>query len=170
MSTSDESFSHDEDEVFNTFLEMAREGNDTERQAKIEKYMKTGFTEEEAMDKADDKLRTDDWKVFMNLIGYIMKLQDGKIHTKIMETIRLYMKAGYDDTTSVRMALKKYRHQLEEYLEHDDYPDSIAKATSMMTMKLMTAVKKKMKRKKTINHLNNICILLQVIAVTTVFV
>jgi hypothetical protein len=47
--------------------------------------MKTGMNEEEAMAKAEDKLRADDWKIFMNkyatLIGYIMKLQGEKIHT-----------------------------------------------------------------------------------------
>ena len=41
-----------------------------------------------------------------------------------MDTVRLYNQVGYGDPTSVRMALKKYRHQLEEYLEHYDYPDS----------------------------------------------
>jgi len=90
---------------------MAREGNDEERQAKIEKYMKTGLIEEEAMDKAEDKLRADDWKISMNkyatLIGYIMKLQGGKIHTESMDTVRFYNQVGYDEPTSVRMALKK---------------------------------------------------------------
>ena len=41
-----------------------------------------------------------------------------------MDTVRLYNQVGYGDPTSVRMALKKYRCQLEEYLEHYDYPDS----------------------------------------------
>ena len=90
--------------------------------------MKTRLTKEEAMDKAEDKLQSDDWKIFMNkyatLIGYIMKLQGGKIHTNIMDTVRMYNQVGYDEPTSVRMALKKYRHQLEEYLKHYDYPDS----------------------------------------------
>jgi hypothetical protein len=35
---------HDEDE--SSFVEMAREGNYKERQAKIKKYMMTGLTEE----------------------------------------------------------------------------------------------------------------------------
>jgi hypothetical protein len=61
---------------------------------------------------------------YATLIYYIMKLQGGKIHTKIMDTVRLYNHVGYDEPTSVRMALKKYRHQLEEFLEHYDYPDS----------------------------------------------
>ena len=56
--------------------------------------MKTGLTEEEAIDKAEEKLRVDDWKIYMNkyatLIGYIMKLQGEKIHTKIMDTVRLH--------------------------------------------------------------------------------
>jgi len=90
--------------------------------------MKTGLSENEATDKAEDRLRSDDWKVFMNkyatLIGYIMKLEGGKIHTKIMDTIRMYIKAGYDEITSVRMTLKKYRHQLEEYLEQNEFTDS----------------------------------------------
>ena len=90
--------------------------------------MKTGLTEEEAMDKAEDKLRADDWNIFMNkyatLIGYIMKLQCGKIHTKIMHTVRLYNQVGYDEPTSLRTALKNYLHQQEEYLEHYHYPDS----------------------------------------------
>jgi hypothetical protein len=40
-----------------------------------------------------------------------------------MDTVRLYNQVGYNEPTSVRMALKKYRHQLEEYLEHYVYPD-----------------------------------------------
>jgi hypothetical protein len=62
--------------------------------------------------------------VYATLIGYILKLQGGKIHTKIMDTVRMYNHVGYDEPTSVRMALNKYRHQLEEYLEYYDYPDS----------------------------------------------
>ena len=121
----DKNVQNDEDEVFHTFAEMARENNNEERQLKIEKYIKSGLSEDEAMDKADDKLRSDDWKVFMNkyatLIGYIMKLEGGKIHTNIMDTVRMYIKAGYDEITSIRMTLKKYRHQLEEYLEQVEY-------------------------------------------------
>ena len=90
--------------------------------------MKTGLTEEEATDKAEHKLQVNDWKMFMNKyatsIGYIMKLQGGKLHTKIIYTARLYHQVGYDEPISVRMALKKYRHQLEDYLEHYDYRDS----------------------------------------------
>jgi hypothetical protein len=41
-----------------------------------------------------------------------------------MDTVRLYNQVGYNEPTSVRMALNKYRHQLEEYLEHYVYPDS----------------------------------------------
>lgn len=61
---------------------------------------------------------------YATFIGYIMTLQSGKIHTKIMDTVRMYNQVGYDEQTYVRMALNKYRHQLEEYLEHYDYPDS----------------------------------------------
>ena len=125
VATTDKNIQNDEDEVFHTFAEMARENNNEERQSKIEKYMKSGLSEDEATDKAEDKLRFDDWKVYMNkyatLIGYIMKLEGGKIHTNIMETVRMYIKAGYDEITSIRMTLKKYRHQLEEYLEQNEY-------------------------------------------------
>ena len=66
---------------------MAREGNNKERQSKIEDYKKTGLTEEEAMDKAEDKLRGDDWKIFMNKyatsIGYTLKLKGGKYTPKL---------------------------------------------------------------------------------------
>lgn len=128
VTTTDEYNQNHEEEVFNTLAEMARENNEEKRQSKIEKYIKTGLSEDEATDKAEDKLRSDDWKVFMNkyttLICYIMKLQGRKIHTKIMDTITMYIKAGYDETTSIRMTLKKYRHQLEEYLEQKEYTDS----------------------------------------------
>lgn len=90
--------------------------------------MKTGLSEDEAIDKADEKLQSEDWRVFMNkyatLIDYIMKLEVGKIHSKIMDTVKMYIKVGYDELTSIRMSLKKYRHQLEEYLEQNENTDS----------------------------------------------
>ena len=42
MNTSEESARHDEDEVFSTFVEMARGGNGNERQSKIEKIHEDG--------------------------------------------------------------------------------------------------------------------------------
>jgi hypothetical protein len=39
---------------------MAREDNKEEWQSKIKKYMNTGLSEDEATDKAEDRLRSDD--------------------------------------------------------------------------------------------------------------
>jgi len=54
------------------------------------------------------------------LIEYVLQLRHGALYTSIMEAVHDYMEDGFNQKKSIRMALRKYRHQWEEYLERDD--------------------------------------------------
>ncbi len=91
---------------------------------KVEKYEKEGLSDAEAEEKADKKIREDDMRDFMNryakLIQYILQLRNGHLHGEIMDTIDTYMNSDIDREKAIRMALRKYKHQFEEYMDNED--------------------------------------------------
>ncbi len=117
----------EEDEVFMTLAEAAMENNEEEWTKKVEKYEKDGLLEAEAKEKADKKLREDDLREFMNkyakMIQYFLKLRNGQLHGKIMDTITNFMDRDIDRIKAIRMTLRKYKYQLEEYMDNDTDED-----------------------------------------------
>lgn len=51
---------------------------------------------------------------------FFLQLQNGPIHSEIMRDVKNFLSDGYNEQTSVKMALNKNRHLLEEGWNEDD--------------------------------------------------
>jgi hypothetical protein len=87
----------------------------------VDKYVKDELTEEEARMKANRKLNDEDLEQFMSryasLIQYILQLKDGRLHLKIMKLVDDLVQDGMDYNKAVKIAMRKYEHMLENYLD-----------------------------------------------------
>lgn len=114
----------EETDVYTELAKWARQHNEEKRQQKVDKYDKEGLSTTAAMEKADKKLQDDDLHEFMyrygTVISYILKLGGGYIHSKIMKTVEKYLERNTDQQRAIRLALRKYKHYFEEYLESED--------------------------------------------------
>ena len=128
----DESLDNEDEEqnVYEKIAEMSRENNEEQWQEKVEKYENEGLCESDAKEKATMKMRDSDLKAFVNyyekLLSYTLQLRHGKVHNKIMNSIENFMEDGVDREKAIRLALRKYKHYFEEYidsLESDDDDD-----------------------------------------------
>ena len=83
--------------------------------------MNDGLTEEETRLKANQKLNGVDLDQFMSrygtLIQYILQLQNGKLHSKVMKVVDDLLEDGMDYKKAVKVAIRKYKHMLENYLD-----------------------------------------------------
>ncbi|CAG2190802.1 unnamed protein product [Mytilus edulis] len=77
-----------ENKAFLKIGKISRDYNEEARESKIKKYLKRGLSKTEAKQRANDKLKNEDWIIF--IIRYLQAIQ---------------------------MAIKKYRHQLENFIE-----------------------------------------------------
>ena len=86
--------------------------------------MNDGMEEKEAKQRAEKKLKEEDLKELLKqygiLIKNIMRIRYGPIHKTIMKSISEFVDDGYEKGKSIRMALRKYRHLLEELLEEEE--------------------------------------------------
>lgn len=55
----------------------------------------------------------------------MLDLKGGQIHEKVMNNVEKFLNKGYENLPAVRMALRKYKHLLEEmmYLSDDEETD-----------------------------------------------
>jgi MoaA/NifB/PqqE/SkfB family radical SAM enzyme len=74
------------------------------------------------------------------LIQYLLQLKNGKLHSKVMRVVDDLLEEGIDYKKTVKLATRKYRHMLENYL--DEVIDNENSEERMMMMK------KKKKKKK----------------------
>ena len=83
--------------------------------------MNDGLTEEEARLKANRKLNGVDLDQFMSrygtLIQCIFQLKNGKLHSKVMKVVDNLLEDGMDYTKAVKVAIREYKHVLENYLD-----------------------------------------------------
>ena len=116
-----------EQEAFQSMMHSAKEDNEEELNKKVEKYKKTGMSEKEAKGKASKKLEEEDIKQAMDLyrliIKYILQLENGPIHEKVMSGVEDFMDDGYGEDKAIKMSLKKNRHILEEMFDDEDDSD-----------------------------------------------
>jgi hypothetical protein len=98
----------------------------------VDKYVKDELTEEEERMKANRKLNDEDLEQFMSryasLIQYILQLKDGRLHLKIMKLVDDLVQDGMDYNKAVKIAMRKYEHMLENYLDevidNENYEES----------------------------------------------
>ena len=119
-----------EDKYFKRIVVRAKNNNEEEWQKKKAKYIENGLSKKEAEEKAYDKINVLDITEFLNEYGRtirnILELRNGSLHAKVMDSIRQYMLDGFDQTKAIRMTLRKFKHELEEYFEDDDNTDNIS--------------------------------------------
>jgi len=110
-----------EDIAFTKLAELAREANEDKWEAKVDKYVNDGLTEEEARLKANRKLNGVDLDQFMSsygtLIQYILQLKNGKLYSKVMKVVDNLLEDGMDYKKAVKVAIREYKHVLENYLD-----------------------------------------------------
>lgn len=104
-----------EHNVFNALMDKAREKNETEWNQKYDKYIKEGLTREKAREKTEVKMKSKDLQTFVtgyaDLIQYILPFY---IHATVMDDVMDFQSKGYGERKSIRMALNKNRHLLDE--------------------------------------------------------
>lgn len=53
------------------------------------------------------------------LIQYILQLQNGSIHAKVMDDVNDFLSEGQIERNAIRMALKRNRHVLDEMWDNE---------------------------------------------------
>ena len=112
-----------EDIAFTKLAELARETNEGKWESKVDKYVNDGLTKEEARMKANRKLNGVHLDQLMSsygtLIQYVLQLKNGKlhVHSKVMKVVDKLLDDGMDCKKAVKVAIRKYKHMLENYLD-----------------------------------------------------
>ena len=110
-----------EDMAFIKLAELAREANADIWEEKVDKYMDGDMNEDHAISKANRKLKDDDMGQFLSryssLVEYLLQLQNGKLHGKVMKMITELVNDGMDTVKAVKVAIRKYKPMLESYLD-----------------------------------------------------
>lgn len=115
-----------EEDYFKRMKRRAKVTNEDTWSEKVKKYRKEGLSKREAEKKANKKMEETDFISFLNLYGKtildMLDLKGGQIHEKVMNNVEKFLKKGYENLPAVRMALRKYKHLLEEmmYLSDDE--------------------------------------------------
>lgn len=96
----------------------SKEDNENLWEQKYDKYIKEGLSREDARVQTEEKMKSKDLKKFLEnygqLILYILQINTGPIHTRVMEDVQDFLSEGYDERKATRMALHKNRHILDE--------------------------------------------------------
>lgn len=107
-----------EHEVFNYLLKRAKQHNEKQRDQKYDNYIKEGLSRKDARVKTEEKMISKDIKRFSENYGliilFILQLQNGPIHSESMRDVKHFLSDGHNEQASVKMALNKNRHLLEE--------------------------------------------------------
>ncbi|VDH96282.1 Hypothetical predicted protein [Mytilus galloprovincialis] len=102
-----------EDMAFIKLAELAREANADIWEEKVDKYMDGDMKEDHAMSKANRKLKDEDMDQFLSryssLIEYLIQLQNGKLHGKVMKMITGLVNDGMDYEKAIKIAIRKYK-------------------------------------------------------------
>lgn len=112
-----------EHDVFNALMDKARERNETGWNQKYDKYIKEGLTPKKAREKTEVKMKSKDLQTFVtgygDLIQYILDLKHGFNHATVMNDVMNFQSKGYGERKSIRMALNKNRHLLDEMWDNE---------------------------------------------------
>ncbi|XP_069122470.1 uncharacterized protein [Argopecten irradians] len=124
LESQDEENESEEHVVFNAIMTKANSVNEEEWNKKYDKYVNEGMSDDEAKAKTEEKMKVKDMDQFIkdygSIIMSILKLQNGKIHEKVMNDVTELIDDGYDDRKAIKMALKKNRHVLDEMWDGED--------------------------------------------------
>lgn len=87
-----------EQDVFNRLMKMAKEDNEKLWDQKYDKYIKKGLSRENARIQTEEKMNSKDLQRFSEKYGqlaqYILQLQNGSIHAKVMDDVNDFLSEG----------------------------------------------------------------------------
>ena len=121
-------YESEEGQVFNILMNKARTENESEWIDKYEKYLKRGLNEDEAQERADEKMKYHDIEGFLEIYGKLMKnilqLKHGDVHEKVMKDMNDLNSEGYSKSKSIKMDIGRNKYLLEDIRDTDE-EDSI---------------------------------------------
>ncbi|CAG2192739.1 unnamed protein product [Mytilus edulis] len=100
------------------FIKLAklREANEDLWKEKLDKYIDGNMSEDRARRKANWKLKDEDIDQFLSryssLVQYLLQLQNGKIHDKVMNKITELVNDDMDYEKAIKVAIRKHKPQL----------------------------------------------------------
>ena len=115
----------DESHAFDIIARQAIKETKDEWNTKRRKYMDNGLEEKEAKLKANEKLRFKDIdtfvKKYLEIVGNIIILNNGPIHSRVMKRVRFYLDQNYGFEKAVKMAIMKYKNEFEQFIDDCEY-------------------------------------------------
>ena len=107
--------------VFEELMAESKEANQREWQARVEKYTDQGLSNEDAEEKANEKMEDTDADTFIRLYSQMLKriflLQNGLVHNKVLKAIEQNKSDGYSLKHATRQALREQRDHILDLLE-----------------------------------------------------
>ena len=117
----DSDFDVENNSTFKFLMDMAKKKNENNWQKKREKYIKEGYSEKEATQKADKKILNDDREVFTDGLSDFLILvhgiEENPLKDKILQNYELYKKLS--PKRAMKKAVRKYMTEFEDLLEGD---------------------------------------------------
>ena len=114
-----------ENKTFEVIAFKVKYQNEDEWYAKRQKYIDNGYTEKEAEEKGNEKLKPKHMNLFIKeygiLIGNVIRLQNGNLHSRVMKIVRFYLDQKYDFERAVKMAILKFKNELEMHIDDIKY-------------------------------------------------
>lgn len=92
-------------------MKMAKEDNEKLWDQKYDKYIKKRFIQENAILQTEEKMNSKDLQRFSakygQLVQYILQLQNGSVHAKVMDGVNDFLSEGYSERKAIRTSLNK---------------------------------------------------------------
>lgn len=105
-------------------MKMAKEDNEKLWDQKYDKYIKKGLSRENAILQTEEKMNSKDLQRFSakygQLIQYILQLQNGSVHAKVMDGVNDFLSEGYSERKAIRTSLNKNRHVSDEMWDNEN--------------------------------------------------
>ncbi|CAG2217093.1 unnamed protein product [Mytilus edulis] len=106
-----------EDMAFVKLAELAREANEGVWEEKVNKYINGNMNKDHARRKANRKLKDEDMDQFLSrystLVHYLLQLQNGTLHGKVMKKITELVNDDMDYEKAIKVAIRKYKPLLK---------------------------------------------------------
>ena len=125
--------------VFEEIWVDAEKQNNRLWREKFDKYVQDGMPEDKAEEMADERFENSDedgfFRRYETLLRQSLKLKNGLIHNKIVDTIDKYEKEGYALKHAIRKAIRDNKEEIMDMLNDDDassdYSDSDSETTDV---------------------------------------
>ena len=110
--------------IYQQIMQQSQDDNQQIWDKRVSKYMRDGMTEDEAADKANQKMEDADMALFMKkysrLLLDILQLTKGPVHNKIVNTIRDNVQQKYSEQKAVKLALKQFQEDIKKILPDNE--------------------------------------------------